>query len=83
MHAGVWSGICNDQFHLTSANVVCRQLGYHGALRTRSYKLRSTLIWLSNVQCFANESSIDQCSHNDYIYDCNVDNSYTGVECIG
>ena len=83
LHAGVWSGICNDLFNLTTANVVCRQLGYPGALRVKSYGLRSTLIWLSNVQCFGYESSIDQCSHNDYIYDCNVDTSHTGVKCIG
>ena len=83
LHAGVWSGICNELFDLHAANVVCRQLGYMNALRVGSYGSRTTLLWLSNMQCFGNETSIDQCSHNGYIYDCNFDTSHVGVDCIG
>ena len=75
-------------FNLTAANVVCRQLGYPGALRvtpsyttTRSY---TNQIWLDDVQCTGNETSINQCSHNGFnIYDCNFNADQVRVECIG
>jgi len=84
LYAGVWGAICNDMFNLTAANVVCKQLGYPGALHIRSYGSRSNQIWLDDVQCMGNESTIDQCSHNGFnIYNCNIKTAQVGVECIG
>ena len=83
LYAGVWGAICNDLFNIVAANVVCRQLGYPGAVRVASYGSDSTQIWLDNVQCIGNETSIVQCSHNGFnIYDCNFDTDQVGVECI-
>ena len=71
-------------FNLTAANVVCRQLGYPGAVHVASYELSTNQIWLDDVQCTGNETSIDQCSHNGFnIYDCNFNADQVGVECIG
>ena len=84
LYAGVWGAICNDLFNLTAANVVCRQLGYPGALRVGSYGSSTGQIWLYDVQCTGNETSIDQCSHNGFnIYDCNFNADQVGVKCIG
>ena len=85
LYAGVWGAICNDLFNLTAANVVCRQLGYPGAVRiASSFGSDSAQIWLDDVQCIGNESSIVQCSHNGFnIYNCNFDTDQIGVECIG
>ena len=85
LYAGVWGAICNDLFNLTEANVVCRQLGYPGAVRVASsYGSDSSQIWLDDVQCSGNETSIDQCSHNGFnIYDCNFRTDRVGVECMG
>ena len=84
LYAGVWGAICNDLFNLTAANVVCRQLGYPGAVRVASYESDSSQIWLDDVQCTGKETSIDQCSHNGFnIYDCNFATDQVGVQCIG
>ena len=84
LYAGVWGAICNDLFNLTAANVVCRQLGYPGAVRIASYGSASCQIWLDDVQCTGNETSIVQCSHNGFnIYDCNFNTDQVGIECIG
>ena len=84
LYAGVWGAICNDLFNLTAANVVCRQLGYPGAVRVASFGSHSNQIWLDDVRCIGNETSIVHCSHNGFnIYDCNFNNDQVGVECIG
>ena len=63
---------------------MCRQLGYPGAVRVASYESDSSQIWLDDVQCTGNETSIDQCSHNGFnIYDCNFDTDQVGIECAG
>lgn len=93
LYADVWGAICNDLFNLNAANVVCRQLGYPGAVRvipsyiTKSYYTTESYytnqIWLDNVQCTGHETSIIQCSHNGFnIYDCNFDTDQVGIECI-
>ena len=87
LYAGIWGAICNDLFNLTAANVVCRQLGYPGAVRVMpsytTYNYYTHQIWLDDVQCTGNETSIDQCSHNGFnIYDCNFDTDQVGIECI-
>ena len=87
LYAGVWGAICNDLFNLTAANVVCRQLGYPGAVRVMpsytTFFYYTHQIWLDDVQCTGNETSIVQCSHNGFnIYDCNSRTDQVGVECI-
>ena len=57
--------------------MVCRQLGYEGALavlRNSPFGHGSGQIWLGDVQCIGNETSILQCSqigwgvHNGYCW---------------
>ena len=64
--------------------MVCRQLGFPSARRIESYRSFTNQIWLDDVICSGNETSIYQCPHSGFnIYDCNIDEDQVGVECIG
>ncbi|XP_028407337.1 scavenger receptor cysteine-rich type 1 protein M130-like [Dendronephthya gigantea] len=71
---------------MRDARVVCRQLGYHNAVRTlqRSEVIPgSGPIWLNNVQCTGEEESIKSCLHYGWgvsYSSCSHDRD-AGVEC--
>ena len=64
-HSGTWGTICGYSWDLQDADVVCRQLGYDGALSapTRLEFVESP-VWLNRMQCEGNETSVSQCSHS-------------------
>ena len=75
--------ICNDSFTLTNAHVICRQLGFPGAVRVKSFGPGSGQIWLDDVQCNGSEVSIEMCTHNGFgVHNCQHEND-VGVICIG
>jgi len=85
LYSGIWGTVCNDFFDLADADVVCRQLGYPGALRVGrflEFGQGTGPIWLDDVRCTGNETSIEQCpsraigSHNCFHFE------DVGVECI-
>ena len=64
---GAWGTICDDDWELQDANVVCRQLGYDGALSAPSlaaFGQGTGQIWMDDVQCVGNETSISLCTHS-------------------
>ena len=67
LYNGTWGTICDNNFDIQDANVVCKMLGYKGAWSTECcgfYGLGSGLqIWMDNVDCSGNESSLAQCAH--------------------
>ncbi|KAL9954260.1 hypothetical protein ACROYT_G041775 [Oculina patagonica] len=76
---GSWGTVCSEvrQWDISTANalVACRQLGFGPAIRSSTSWIDpqysncparehpTGAIWLSDVQCRGNESSIDQCPH--------------------
>ena len=63
---GTWGTICDRSWDLHDADVVCRQLGYEGALeasRGAEFGQGTGQIWLDDVKCVGNETLISGCSH--------------------
>ncbi|XP_053095368.1 deleted in malignant brain tumors 1 protein-like, partial [Pangasianodon hypophthalmus] len=68
-HRAQWGTVCDDDWDLKDAEVVCRQLGCGKAVsapQSAHFGEGSEPTWLDNVQCNGTESYIDQCSHNGF-----------------
>ncbi|XP_078586198.1 scavenger receptor cysteine-rich domain-containing protein DMBT1-like [Branchiostoma floridae x Branchiostoma japonicum] len=63
---GDWGTVCDDGFDDRDAQVVCRQLGYrNGVARVGGVFPDGTAnIWLDNLNCTGNESSVGDCEIN-------------------
>ena len=66
-HNSIWGTVCDDDWDIKDATVVCRQLGSLNAVsapRSARFGAGSGQIWLDNVGCSGSESSIENCPHN-------------------
>ncbi|KAM6441097.1 LOW QUALITY PROTEIN: lysyl oxidase homolog 3 [Liasis olivaceus] len=79
-----WGTICDDDFTLANAHVLCRHLGFVAATGwTHSAKYGKGVgrIWLDNVNCGGNEKSIAECQSRGWgNSDCSHDED-AGVVC--
>ena len=86
-HNGEWGTVCDDGWNLNDAQVVCRQLGFDSAVdeidaTVRAYNGQgSGPIWLTNVTCIGNESSVVNCSHNGWRNNSCSHGEDAGVKC--
>ena len=81
LYNGQYGTVCNDLFDLQSANVLCRQLNFTGAINVRSFGPGSGPIWLDDVRCNGTENSIEFCSHRGFgVHNC-THTSDVGVTC--
>ncbi|XP_049296853.1 uncharacterized protein LOC125770861 [Anopheles funestus] len=62
---GTWGTVCDDDFGVREARVICRQLGFNGTAEVRKsvYPPGSGQIWLDQVACNGSEPSIEDCVH--------------------
>ena len=64
---GQWGTVCDDHFGQVSADVACQQLGFGYAVENKhviSSMRGSGPIWMDEVQCFGNETSLSKCPNN-------------------
>ncbi|XP_053957246.1 uncharacterized protein LOC128862566 isoform X1 [Anastrepha ludens] len=64
-YRGEWGTVCDDDFGLKEAQVMCNSMGFYGlpTIVKSIYGPGSGPIWLDQVSCYGNETSLDQCSH--------------------
>ncbi len=84
---GEWGTVCDDTWDIKDADVVCRSLGYPGAINALQGEEiipgnSTNPIFFDNVECNGDESGLEFCLHNgvgrhncDHFED-------AGVECV-
>ena len=87
---GTWGGICDDEFGINDAHVVCRMLGYPSAIKaltdgTANVKYgpapSGNSFVLEDLGCAGNETSIFDCPHDgEWKSLCTAD-EIAGVQC--
>ena len=87
-HFGQWGIVCQYDWDLVDATVVCHQLGYLravGAPRgSAAFGAGSGPSWYTRVRCVGNERKLTECSNNFRLFGNGCRNSYTaGVVCSG
>uniref|UniRef100_A0A8C6LXC6 Lysyl oxidase homolog n=1 Tax=Nothobranchius furzeri TaxID=105023 RepID=A0A8C6LXC6_NOTFU len=74
LYDGEWGTVCDDDFSIYAAQVVCRELGFMDAvswLPSAKYGRGEGRIWLDNLHCTGSEKSLAQCESNGFgVSDC-------------
>ena len=86
LHHQIWGTVCEDLWDLQDADVVCKMLGYPGALNatTGAYfgEGRGPVV-MSDVICAGHEGDIDECEYSIWKGDTTCKNGSAGVICKG
>ena len=73
-YKGKWGTVCDDDWDMNDARVVCRQLGFPDAVSapvSAHFGAGSGQIWLDNVECSGSESSVAICQHRGWdVHNC-------------
>ena len=87
LYYGVWGYVCSEYFSFNNANVACRRLTFPGAVKALYNLIPSSTapMWMSGVQCFGNETGLEQCPHLGFgnLYAGCENHRDVGVHCIG
>ena len=83
-HNGAWGTVCDDNWDITDANVVCQQLNYSratSALGEAYFGAGSGPIHYDDVACTGTEARLADCSHNGVgVHNC-FHGEDAGVQC--
>ncbi|XP_069680100.1 uncharacterized protein teq isoform X2 [Periplaneta americana] len=63
---GIWGTVCDDDFAVPAAKVICRSLGFGGPAQAKKdgfFGPGEGQIWLDQLICAGNESSVSECLH--------------------
>ena len=85
VYNGTWGTVCDDQWDINDANVVCRRLGYGDALQAtpgNTFGMGIGSIVLDDVACTGMEKSIFSCKHSGLQANC-AHSEDAGVRCSG
>ncbi|CAH1248818.1 DMBT1 [Branchiostoma lanceolatum] len=78
-----WGTVCNKGWDIQDADVLCRYLGYKGTVPISiNYGPGSGRIWLRDVRCTGNESTILRCPYRERRHSCDHGDD-VGVVCDG
>ncbi|XP_062609505.1 uncharacterized protein LOC134271297 [Saccostrea cucullata] len=70
---GIWGTVCDDQFDMMDAKVVCRMLGSKGNVHQATvegvFGKGTGRIFFDELQCVGTETDLDQC-RSDSFHDC-------------
>jgi len=80
---GIWGSVCSN-WGFKEASVVCRELGFPGAVPAtspRAFWRRQKDIWLKYVSCLGNEDSLTECYHSGWRRSCHVNYRHSDVVC--
>uniref|UniRef100_A0A3Q1IDY1 SRCR domain-containing protein n=1 Tax=Anabas testudineus TaxID=64144 RepID=A0A3Q1IDY1_ANATE len=85
-HNNIWGTVCDDEWDLNDAMVVCRELNCGAALDAPHWSQfgeGTGQIWLDDVACSGNERSLTECQHRGFgIHNCaHIEDA--GVICSG
>ena len=76
-HDGQWGTICHNRWDIENAEVACRMLNFTGALVVPYgpiFDVGNGRIWLDNVDCIGNESSLWECRNDGWdVHNCRHD----------
>ena len=68
---GQWGTVCDYNWDLADATVVCHQLGYLIAVEaptSATFGAGNGPVWYSNVRCAGTEQNLTECSRNNHYY---------------
>uniref|UniRef100_A0A672YCP1 SRCR domain-containing protein n=1 Tax=Sphaeramia orbicularis TaxID=375764 RepID=A0A672YCP1_9TELE len=85
-HSGQWGTVCDNDWDLSDAEVVCQQLDCgraRWAPGDAHFGQGSGVIWLDNVLCNGTESNLTECRYRGFgIHNCGHQDD-AGVVCEG
>ena len=83
-YKGVWGTVCDANWDLNAANVVCKGMGWRRAVRPSlgsEFGRTWGPIWMDFVRCRGDESSLEECGHTGWgLVNCSHGND-AGVVC--